>query len=253
MPRPIGARWTRSDDPAGHSPPIRPSPGPSPPSTATSRRPASSHGGHADGSRDRPELRPAVRRPVLDLGGPEAYQAARAGVGRDPDAQVRLALWCEAHGLEAERIKHLSLAALADPTHAPARALMGLVSEGGRWGRPEAIAARLKADPTTSALRTEYEARRDRAEFTADDQWKSSPDGARRTGLAVRGDRAHDTAVTRIDPRREAAWKKLGCKKFDGRWMTPEKEAVGDPRRPRGPGEGRPALAPPPGEVRRRA
>ena len=34
-----------------------------------------------------------------------------AGQGRqDADAQVRLALWCEAHGLRAERMKHLALA-----------------------------------------------------------------------------------------------------------------------------------------------
>src|SRR5258708_35005265 len=76
-----------------------------------------------------------------------SYQAAKAKAGRDPDANVRLALWCEAHGLEPERLKHLSLAALTDPTYAPARALMGLVSESGRWGRPESIAERAKADP----------------------------------------------------------------------------------------------------------
>src|SRR4029079_5305968 len=29
----------------------------------------------------------------------EAYKAAAAKAGRDPDAHVKLALWCEAHGL----------------------------------------------------------------------------------------------------------------------------------------------------------
>jgi len=38
-----------------------------------------------------------------------SYEAARSGVGRDPKANVRLALWCEAHGLRAERLKHLTL------------------------------------------------------------------------------------------------------------------------------------------------
>ena len=28
-----------------------------------------------------------------------AYHAARAGAGRDADAHVRLALWCEGHGI----------------------------------------------------------------------------------------------------------------------------------------------------------
>src|SRR5690349_15624255 len=38
------------------------------------------------------------------------YEAARARAGQDADAQVKLALWCEAHGLSAERLKHLTLA-----------------------------------------------------------------------------------------------------------------------------------------------
>src|SRR5262249_1123806 len=33
---------------------------------------------------------------------------------------------------------------------------------------------------------------------------------------------AHLTAVTRLDPGRDAAWKRLGCRKYNGRWMTPE-------------------------------
>ena len=59
--------------------------------------------------------------PAADGPGPDAtdlasYKAAAAGVGRDRAAHVRLALWCEAHGLTAERIKHLSLAVLYEPT-----------------------------------------------------------------------------------------------------------------------------------------
>ena len=38
----------------------------------------------------------------------ETYQAARAKAGKSADAHVRLALWCEAHGLSAERMKHLA-------------------------------------------------------------------------------------------------------------------------------------------------
>ena len=55
------------------------------------------------------------------------YQTAKAQTGRDADAHVRLALWCEAHGLDAERLEQLALAILADPQHAVARGLMGLV------------------------------------------------------------------------------------------------------------------------------
>ena len=150
----------------------------------------------------------------------EAYLEAKARVGRDADSQVRLALWCEARGLQVERLGHLASAVLADPGHAPARALMGFVSEGGRWARPEVIADRLKADPAASALRAEYEARRLKAGDTADDQWALAR-WAEEHGLKAEA-LAHDTAVTRIDPRREAAWLKLGCKNYRGKWMTPE-------------------------------
>src|SRR4051812_6691903 len=73
-----------------------------------------------------------------------AYEAAKAGVGRDPEAHIKLALWCEAHGLNSERVKHLALAVLTDPTNATARGLMGLVSHGGRWLRPEVIEATVR-------------------------------------------------------------------------------------------------------------
>src|ERR1700677_3384942 len=78
-----------------------------------------------DTDKDRPEL--------------AVYQSAAAAARRDPDAHVHLALWCEAHGLTAERIKHLSLAVLSDPSHALARGLMGLVAYRGKWDRPEVV------------------------------------------------------------------------------------------------------------------
>ena len=68
----------------------------------------------------------------------EYYTSAAGAAGHDPGAQVRLALWCEAHGLSAERAKHLALAVLYDPSNALAHALQGLVSFGGKWSRPEA-------------------------------------------------------------------------------------------------------------------
>ena len=97
--------------------------------------------------------------PEADAGGPApdlaayeaAYDDARAKVGRDADAHVRLALWCEAHGLHAERLKHLAIAVLIEPGHATARGLMGLVAHAGQWRRPEAVADRLKADAELAA------------------------------------------------------------------------------------------------------
>ena len=44
-----------------------------------------------------------------------AYESAQAKAGKDAAANVRLALWCEQHGLSAERAKHLALAIAYDP------------------------------------------------------------------------------------------------------------------------------------------
>ena len=66
----------------------------------------------------------------------QAYETARVQAGRDPQAQVKLALWCEAQGLTAERTKHLALAVLRDPQNATARGLMGLVAYAGGWETP---------------------------------------------------------------------------------------------------------------------
>src|SRR5262249_48221386 len=35
----------------------------------------------------------------------------------------------------------------------------------------------------------------------------------------------HFAAVTRLDPKRDAAWRKLGLTKYDGRWLTGEQVA----------------------------
>src|SRR5262249_47243304 len=85
-----------------------------------------------------------------------AYETLRAQAGRDPDAQVRLALWCEQHGLQAERMRHLGLAALADPDHAIARALQGLIKDGDRWRRPEQVAERVRSDAALAGALAEY-------------------------------------------------------------------------------------------------
>ena len=156
--------------------------------------------------------------PVADPAPPpdlaRSYQEARAQAGRSPEAQVRLALWCESHGLTAERLHHLTLAVLADPKNAAARGLMGLVSRDGRWQRPEAVADKAKADATLS----EYEAKRLKAAYTADAQWALGV-WCDEHGLKEQA-KAHLTAVIRLDPSRENAWKKLGYKKHEGRWAT---------------------------------
>jgi hypothetical protein len=81
------------------------------------------------------------------LQGPQAdlarYEALREKAGRDAGSQVKLALWCEAHGLTAERVKHLARAVLTDPTHVTARGLLGLVAYRGKWVAAEKLGERI--------------------------------------------------------------------------------------------------------------
>ncbi len=149
-----------------------------------------------------------------------AYEAARKEAGRDAEAQVRLALWCERHGMTAERMKHLAAAVVADPANALARGLMGLVAHDGKWERPEDVSREAKEDPRRKALMQEYLDRRAKAADRADDQWKLAS-WCEQNGLKEQAV-AHYHAVVRLDPRREAVWKHLGFKKVGGRWVKPE-------------------------------
>src|SRR4051812_33125288 len=147
-----------------------------------------------------------------------AYEDARGKVGRDPEAHVRLALWCERHGLGAERLRHLALAVLNDPRNATARGLLGLVNFRGRWERPEAVCAEVKADEVLAAKLAEYNARRARTAETADAHWKLAL-WCEEVGLEPEA-QAHLISVTRLEPSREAAWKRLGYKRHGERWVT---------------------------------
>lgn len=153
--------------------------------------------------------------PSADLA---AYEAARARAGHDPAEHVKLAVWCEDHGLSAERVKHLALAVLIDPNHAAARGLLGLVAYRGGWHSPDTVAERVRADDDLAATRADYRARRDRTATNSDGHWKLAM-WCIDNGLTDEAT-AHLTAVTRLDPLRDAAWKRLGYKRHEGRWMT---------------------------------
>jgi hypothetical protein len=152
-----------------------------------------------------------------------AYELARTKAGADADAHVRLALWCEARGLDAERLRHLAIAVLIDPSHATARGLLGLVADGTKWRRPEQFKAIGETESATANLAT-YNARRSRLPETADAHWELAR-WCEKKGLKAEA-RAHFVVVTRLDPRREDAWRKLGCTFHHGRWMTREQIAV---------------------------
>jgi len=154
----------------------------------------------------------------------DTYQAARAKAGKSADAHARLALWCEAHGLSSERIKHLALAVLYDPTNALARGLMGMVSHQGKWARPEDVSRAVRDDPQRQAIINEYLDRRVKTASKADAQLKLATwcDENGLTDQAV----AHYNELIRLDPSREAAWRHLGYKKQGSQWVKPEEAAA---------------------------
>jgi tetratricopeptide (TPR) repeat protein len=152
------------------------------------------------------------------------YESAQAKVGKDAAAHVRLALWCEQHGLTAERVKHLALAIAYDPKNALARGLAGLVAFHGTWKSPADVGNEFKHDPASQELIREYLDRRTRAPHKADPQLKLAAWCAEK-GLKEQA-LAHYSEVTRIDPSRETAWKHLGYKKQGNRWVKPEEAAA---------------------------
>jgi hypothetical protein len=153
-----------------------------------------------------------------------AYEAARSKAGRDADAHVRLALWCESHGLGAERWKHLAIAVLADPAHATARGLMGLVAYRGGWRSPEAVSAQVGSDREYASALASYNGRRARMTDSPDAHWKMAL-WCEQQGLKPEAT-AHLTRVVQLEPGREGAWKHLGYRRQGRRWVTDEQIAA---------------------------
>jgi tetratricopeptide (TPR) repeat protein len=158
---------------------------------------------------------------VTDL---SAYETARSHAGRDPNAHVRLALWCESHGLQSERMKHLALAVLYDPSHALARGLLGMVSYQGKWGRPDVVGPQVQNDPAYRDAIREYLDRRARTANKADAQLKLAA-WCEQKGLKTQAV-THYEQVIQLDPTRDAAWKHLGFRKQGNRWVKPDQAAA---------------------------
>jgi Pretoxin HINT domain len=152
------------------------------------------------------------------------YQALSARAGKDVGAHVKLAVWCEAHGMGAERLKHLASALWIDPRNAAARGLMGLVAYGGLWLPPEKVGETVKADLALTAKLARYEEKRRATPETAAGQWELAL-WCEQQGLKAEAT-AHLTAVTRLDPRRTDAWHRLGCEFHHGRWLDAEQVAA---------------------------
>jgi tetratricopeptide (TPR) repeat protein len=144
-----------------------------------------------------------------------------SGHGANSRSHLALALWCEQHGLTHERAEHLTKAILADPHNALARALLGQIKGAdGRWVRADLPPP---VDQARAAARAEYEQRRVAIDDKPGAHWNLAL-WCEEQGLADEA-RAHLTRVTWLDPKREAAWKRLGGKKVNGHWLT-EAEAA---------------------------
>ncbi len=150
-----------------------------------------------------------------------AYQAALAKAGKTAAAHIQLALWCEAHGFSAERIKHLTEAVALDPSNVLARGLLGLVPFQGKWAKPDQVKQEIQNDPESQALFREY---LDRRVHTP----QNKPDAQLRLAAWCLEKGLKDEAialyhlVTRFDPSRDIAWIRLGYKKQKDRWFKPE-------------------------------
>ncbi len=84
--------------------------------------------------------------------------------------------------------------------------------------RPEAVVDQVKADPALTTTLAEYDTKRSATPYTADGQLRLAL-WAEERGLKEQS-KAHLTAVVRLDPKRDTAWKRLGYTKHDGRWAT---------------------------------
>jgi hypothetical protein len=108
----------------------------------------------------------------------EVYERRRAEAEEaDPDAQFRLALWCEGVGLEEQAETHLRLTLLVAPNHERARARLRHVRYRGVWMTPEEAKAAAMAAAgyisfegkwfTESGLRAYLEAKMEAARVEA--------------------------------------------------------------------------------------
>jgi Pretoxin HINT domain len=169
------------------------------------------------------------------------YEAVRIKAGQDPTALVKLSLWCEAHGLTAERGKHLMAAIGVEPSNVAARGLLGLISYRGKWLSPEDVRVERKSDQELAKKLEAYYPRRAALEVSIRTK-KLGTGGLRRLALAheklgvwceeqgLKDEAiAHFSTAVQFDPYLDAPWRHLGYAKHHGRWMTRD-QIVADER-----------------------
>ena len=112
-----------------------------------------------------------VASPPKDSADRAAFEAAQAKAGHDAKAHVRLALWCESHGLDAERMKRWRWPSSMIPPTAWHGACWAWSPTRASGSRPDDISRRSRTTPSASPMQ-EYFHRRAKTSETADDQWK---------------------------------------------------------------------------------
>jgi hypothetical protein len=81
-----------------------------------------------------------------------------------------------------------------------------------------AAASRAASGQDEAALLSQYNLMREHVRPTADSHWRLAQWCAEH-GLKAEAE-VHSSEVVRLDPKRDAAWRKLGFKKQGGRWMS---------------------------------
>jgi hypothetical protein len=148
-----------------------------------------------------------------------------AGTPDSPaDPLIRQALECEATGQTAECLRLLALALQAEPASTTARGLMGQINLDGQWLDLRAAVNNELSNQDRAALLERYKARRGAIPDTASAHWKLALWCAEQ-GLQAESI-AHLTHVTRLEPANGAAWRRLGCRLYHGRWMNEEQIAT---------------------------
>jgi hypothetical protein len=183
------------------------------------------------------------------------YKALKAKAGNGADEHVRLALWCEAHDLGPERVRHLAKAMIIDPGNTLARGLAGLIQFRGRWMSPEAVDEAARGDQHEVKLLAEYNSRRTPIDQRAADDdakvedLKRQGKAAQAYSLRSRSRRAiakkrlelglwcekaglkgeaeaEFVTATDLDPQLDLAWKHLGFVRLNGRWVSADRLAA---------------------------
>src|SRR6202044_722143 len=90
----------------------------------------------------------------------------------DALAHIRLASWCEIHGMQVERHKHLGIALELSPDHPAVHGLLGQVRDNGEWRMPQAVVEDYRSNPEAKAPLALYHARREKSPDTAHAHWQ---------------------------------------------------------------------------------